>query len=131
MAITRNTTQREIVYQAIRHMKGHATADMIFEGIHREYPSISKATVYRNIRILEKDRKILRISIPNGADYFEVTTDAHYHIKCTSCGRIFDASLPYMPELLSREQAADGKFTISSCSILFEGICPDCKEGGK
>lgn len=130
MNSTRNTTQREIVYQAILSRHGHATADMIYQDVYCNYPSISKATVYRNIRMLERQNKIMRIDVPNGADYFEPVTYEHYHIRCTECGRIFDASLPFMPDLLKKEQAADDKFKISSCSVLFEGICPECNEGG-
>lgn len=123
----RNTLQREIVLQELSQMQGHITADMIYDRIHLSHPTISKATVYRNLRVLEDQKKIMRISIPDGADYYEIQKHDHYHIKCTRCGRIFDASLPYMPQLLELEQAADNDFRVFTCSLLFEGECPDCQ----
>lgn len=128
MNSTRQTLQREIVLQEIFQIQGHATADMIYEKIHKSHPSISRATVYRNLRALETQGKITRIEVPDGADYFESKKQEHYHIKCTCCGRIFDASLPYMPQLLKLEQEADKDFELLTCNLLFEGICPDCKK---
>lgn len=128
MSNSRHTIQREIVLQEILQIQGHASADMIYEKIHLSHPLISRATVYRNLRALEKQGRIMRISVPDGADYFEAQTQAHYHIKCACCGRIFDASLPYMPHLLKLEQEADKDFELFSCNVLFEGFCPDCKK---
>lgn len=125
---SRQTLQREIIFQEISQIHGHATADMIYERIHTSHPLISKATVYRNLGILQKQGKVMRISVPDGADYFEVQEHMHYHIKCTRCGRIFDASLPYMPHLLAMEQEADKDFELFTCNLLFEGLCPTCKE---
>lgn len=124
----RHTLQREIVFQEILQIQGHATADMIYDRIHLSHPSISKATVYRNLKALESQGKIMRIDVPDGADYYEARKHDHYHIKCTCCGRIFDASLPYMPQLLELEQAADKDFKLFTCSLLFEGQCPDCQK---
>lgn len=126
----RHTIQREIVLQEISQIHGHATADIIYDRIHISHPSISKATVYRNLRALEEQGKVMRINIPDGADYYEVQKHDHYHIKCICCGRIFDASLPYMPQLLELEQAADQDFKLFTCSLLFEGQCPDCQNKG-
>lgn len=124
----RHTLQREIVYQAILSMPGHVTADMVYEEIHAAHPSISRATVYRNLRMLEAEGRIMRIDVPGSADCFEAHTREHYHIRCASCGKLFDAKLKYMPNLVELEQAADSEFEICACNLLFVGYCPDCKE---
>ena len=46
---TRNTVQRQIVLQAVRSLHDHPTADSVYAVIAAEHPSISKATVYRNL----------------------------------------------------------------------------------
>lgn len=125
---SRHTLQREIVLQEISQIQGHATADMIYDQIHESHPYISRATVYRNLRVLEDQGKVMRISIPDGADYYEAAKREHYHIKCIRCGRIFDALLPYMPNLLQLGQEADKDFELFSCNLLFEGLCPDCRK---
>lgn len=131
MKSSRHTLQREIVLQEISKIQGHATADMIYDKIHETHPSISRATVYRNLKTLEEQGTVMRIDVPDGADYFETRKREHYHIKCTCCGRIFDASLPYMPQLLELEQAADKNFKLFTCNLLFEGLCPDCQNNNE
>lgn len=127
MRTTRNTLQREIVHQTIMSMQGHVTADMVYERIHAAHPSISRATVYRNLRMLEAEGKILRIEVPGSADCFEARVREHYHIRCARCGRLFDAKLPYLPKLVEMEQAADSEFEICACNLLFVGYCPECR----
>ena len=128
MRTTRNTLQREIVHQTILSMQGHVTADMVYERIHAAHPSISRATVYRNLRMLEAEGRILRIEVPGSADCFEARVREHYHIRCARCGKLFDAKLPYMPKLVEMEQAADSAFEICACKLLFVGYCPDCRK---
>ena len=128
MRKSRHTLQREIVLQTVRAMQGHVTADMIYERIHAAHPSISRATVYRNLRILEGEGRIMRIEVSDGADYYEAAAREHYHIRCSGCGRLFDAALPWMPELLELERAVDAGFEIQGCSLLFVGLCPDCRK---
>ena len=128
MRTTRNTLQREIVHQTILSMQGHITADMVYERIHAAHPSISRATVYRNLRMLEAEGRILRIEVPGSADCFEARVREHYHIRCACCGKLFDAKLPYMPKLVEMEQAVDSAFEICACNLLFVGYCPDCRE---
>ena len=128
MRTKRNTLQREIVHRAILSMQGHVTADMVYERIHAAHPSISRATVYRNLRMLEAEGRILRIEVPGSADCFEARVREHYHIRCARCGKLFDAKLPYMPKLVEMEQAADSAFEICACNLLFVGYCPDCRK---
>ena len=69
----------------------------------------------------------MRIDVPGGADCYEARAQDHYHIRCSCCDRLFDAALPYIPELLERERAVDADFEIQGCNLLFVGLCPDCK----
>ena len=123
----RHTIQRDIVHQAILSMPGHVTADMVYEKIHEAHPSIARATVYRNLGMLEAEGRIVRIDVPGGADCFEVRVREHYHIRCARCGKLFDAKLRYMPNLVELEQAADSEFEICACNLMFVGYCPDCR----
>lgn len=49
---TRNTIQRQIVLQAVNQLHNHPTADAIYAVIAAQHPTISKATVYRNLNQL-------------------------------------------------------------------------------
>lgn len=123
---SRNTLQRRLVMETVCSMRNHPDADMIYEEISRINPFISKATVYRNLKILAKQGHILHIPMPDGADCFDFNCTPHYHIKCRKCGGVFDVDMPYQKDLC-RNIANSRGFVIESHQIVFSGLCPDCK----
>ena len=74
---TRNTIQRQIVLQAVNQMHNHPTADAIYAVIAAQHPTISKATVYRNLNQLAAQGEILRVPVPTGADHFDFNIKPH------------------------------------------------------
>ena len=123
MSSTRNTLQRQIILDTVTSMKCHPTADEIYEEICKKYTSFSKATVYRNLKLLSGQNKIKHIEIPNGADCYDFTLSNHYHIRCKKCSKVFDMDIPYINEL---DKDGLSEFIIESHDIVFNGTCPDC-----
>ncbi len=123
----RNTVQRQIVLETVRQMRNHPNADEVYAVIKADHPSISKATVYRNLHQLADKGYILQVAVPNGADRFDFRTDEHYHVCCKGCGKVFDIQMPRVAGLLERVQDSSGVELIRY-EILFEGLCPSCKK---
>lgn len=119
----RQTIQREIVLRAIQTLC-HATAEDVYRYIVESHPTISKATVYRNLGVLADHGKIGRINATTGADYYDCTTTQHYHLQCNRCGKVFDVPCAYLGKL-NRVPTDDG-FLITGHTVLFQGICPTC-----
>lgn len=124
---SRNTVQRQIVLQTVQGMHDHPTADTVYAAIASEHPSISKATVYRNLNQLASQGVIRRVSIPNGADRFDFNISAHYHVRCTQCGAVYDVQMPPVADLIGQVQDASG-VEIERYEILFEGTCAACRK---
>ena len=124
----RNTIQRAIVLEAVNKLKCHATADEVYREIIKEHPSISKATVYRNLNLLSEMGEIRRLETPGSADRFDHITGNHCHVKCTVCGRVFDVDMEYVSGLESGIRDAHG-FDFAGYDIIFHGVCPECKKG--
>lgn len=123
---TRNTVQRQIVLQAVRSLHDHPTADSVYAVVAAEHPSISKATVYRNLNQLALQGEILRVPVPTGADRFDFNTQGHYHVRCTECGNVYDVFMPPITDLLDRvTDSSDVELT--HYDILFEGVCAACR----
>ena len=122
---TRNTLQKDIILKAVNRLHNHPTADMVYEEVARDFPRISKATVYRNLNQMAQQGLILRIQLPNSADRYDFNTEGHYHLKCIECGQVYDIDLPYM-EQLNKLDLGDQGFTIEDHNIIFEGKCPFC-----
>lgn len=123
----RNTLQRRLVLETVQRMRNHPTAEEIYEEISKENMLISKATVYRNLKILSEQGDILHIPIPNGADCFDFRTTPHYHMACRGCDRVFDVDMPYQADLCDKIVDRHG-LLIESHTIVFEGLCPDCQK---
>ena len=126
----RNTIQKELVLKAVNSLMCHATADEIYSHIKKDYPSIGKGTVYRNLNILAMEEKILKIEVPGDPDRFDHTIEKHYHAKCIKCGKIFDVDMEPVINLEGYIKDKKG-IEIVDYDILFKGICKECKEEEK
>ncbi len=122
----RNTVQRQLVFDTVRSMRDHPTADEVYTVIKAGHPSISKATVYRNLHQLAERGDILHVVVPGGADRFDFRTDMHYHVRCRSCGAVFDVRMPVIEGLIERIEDSSG-VEITGYAMLFEGICASCR----
>lgn len=122
----RNTIQKELVLNAVKRLKCHATADEVYNFIIREHPSIGKATVYRNLNLLSENGEIRKLQIPGEPDRFDHNVGLHQHVKCIKCGKIFDVSVENLPDL-SKQIKDNHGIEILNFNVTFEGICPDCK----
>ena len=136
MSTQRNTVQRQIILGALLQLKTHPTIDEVYAMIHREHPSISISTIYRNLRRLAKDGVIRRVSLPDGLERYDQRTDQHYHFKCKNCGSIFDVEISDPENLagINEEVARRYGFSVNEHDIAFSGLCSKCKinrEGAK
>lgn len=122
----RNTLQRKLILETVRNMTNHPDAEMVYDEVSKINPMVSKATVYRNLKLLAKQGHILHIPIPDGADCFDFNCSPHYHIKCRKCSRVFDVDMPYQENLYRNIKNYRG-FVIETHQIVFSGLCPDCK----
>ena len=125
--VQRNTIQCSLVFEAVNRLRCHASADEIYEAIVKEYPTVSQATVYRNLKRLSEEGRIRRIEIPGGPDRFDHLPHEHYHVKCEKCGKVFDVDMDYITDLKEKIKDSHG-FRITGHNIIFTGTCPECSD---
>lgn len=87
----RNTIQKQLVLDAVFRLANHPTAEEVYAEVARSHPTVSKATVYRNLGSLSEDGLLRHIKMPGGADRFDHMLLEHHHIICTRCGCFADA----------------------------------------
>lgn len=121
----RNTLQKQIVLDTVLSMKNHPSADEIYEAISKKNPTISRATVYRNLNVLSKENLINHIKIANSSDRYDFNTENHYHFVCEKCNNVFDIDIPYDNSLDNFVKNIKD-FSVKSHYTVFSGICPDC-----
>lgn len=123
--IQRNTIQCSLVLETVNRLRCHATADEVYEAVVKDHPTVSRATVYRNLNRLSEMGKIRKIEVPAGPDRFDHQPHMHYHVKCEECGRVFDVDMDYIAGLEEKIKDAHG-FQFTGHNIIFTGICPEC-----
>ena len=121
----RNTIQKKIIKDTLYAMKSHPTADEVANEVHKNYPDISRATVFRVLNNLADSGEALKVHINNGADHFDHNTFPHYHVHCKVCGKTADVDFAYVSDLEKNIKDACG-FVITGYSLQFDGLCSDC-----
>ena len=120
------TRQRAVILEVIRSDKCHHTAEEIFELAKGMLPTISKATVYNNLKALEEEQIIRRISGDDSVARYDSSYIPHGHLFCSECGNIFDFTIPDFDEQLSESSGA----VVDSYELKLRGVCPDCRQAG-
>lgn len=127
MSSQRNTVQRQIILDALIKLNTHPTVDEVYTGIHKNHPSVSKATVYRNLRQLAQNGAIRRITMPDGLERYDGNNYQHYHFECKNCGGILDADIGYVAGIDEKVKQKYG-FTVDEHDVVFKGTCSQCSE---
>ncbi|WP_104697992.1 MULTISPECIES: Fur family transcriptional regulator [unclassified Helicobacter] len=122
------TPQRIAILKEI-HKNGHISIEEIYENIKREYPSISLATIYKNIASMFEANLLREVKIPCHKQRYELAYDKHVHITCEKCGKIEDMHLE-LEKLIAECSSATG-YQINNVSMVFMGICSTCSNNQK
>jgi len=121
------TPQRLAVYDAFAKSKEHPTAEAVYKKIKPIYPTMSFATVYKSVEILNKLNVIQVLNTGEDSFRYDADTSEHSHIQCTVCGRVDDIR-PLQVEQLQEEVAKDTDYEVESQQLYFYGICPHCQK---
>ena len=127
----RNTIQKQLVLEAVAQLHNHPTAEQVYAQVVKAHPTISKATVYRNLASLSEDGRLRHLPMPAGADRFDHRLDGHAHIECTVCGRLDDVEFSAgaqggaLAALDIFAEQAPG-YTQAQPTVLLTGVCPAC-----
>lgn len=121
------TPQRLAVYDMLSHTTEHPTAEMIYQKVKEQYPTMSFATVYKSVEIFSKLGVIQVLNTGEDSFRYDAKTSEHPHTKCTKCGRVNDVSHLDARAVESLVENETG-FKVNGYQFYFYGICPDCQK---
>lgn len=116
------TQQRLEVLKYLDENRVHPTADMIYNAIKKEMPSLSRTTIYNSLVTLRENGLIRMISIDPHEARYDINTKNHIHFLCDICGRIYDIE---KDNDIVFERYMDGH-KIDSIDLYAHGICRNC-----
>jgi Fur family transcriptional regulator, ferric uptake regulator len=121
----RLTPQRQVILEELAKVKSHPTAGEVYDMVRKRLPRIGLGTVYRNLELMADNGLILKLDVGGSQKRFDATTDLHYHIRCSCCGKVDDIEMQAMPHL-DQLAARSSDYQILSHHIEFSGLCEGC-----
>ncbi|MBI4484204.1 MAG: transcriptional repressor [Acidobacteria bacterium] len=119
------TRQKQVILKILRASMSHPTAEAIYQEARKEILNLSRATVYRNLRLLADQGLIIEHSSSRHPSRYDYNIGKHYHARCVQCGRIDDLPLSFMRGL--EEQVSQSiSYQILEHRLEVLGICPPC-----
>ena len=107
---------------------GHMTIDDIYEKVIRTYPSLSLATVYKNIILMVEKGVLAEVPITGKKSKYELVKDDHIHLVCTECGEVVDKPHNENADALFSSMSKNENFSLSKQQINLYGVCSHCQE---
>ena len=105
---------------------GHPSVEDIYDQIKKDFPTMSLATVYRNIVLIKSLGEILELGFPDGSNRYDGNKPyPHPHLICVKCKKIVDPDLESLDDM-KNELAAETHFKILTHRLDFFGICSNC-----
>jgi Fur family peroxide stress response transcriptional regulator len=123
----RLTPQRIELVRLIARSEGHPSAGQLYATIHKRFPTMSHATVYKTLLLLKEMGQVLEIDLRDDSHYDGNRPEPHPHLICSKCNSIIDAELVIDPGEIRKLEQASG-FSIVRSQIAFYGLCPDCRD---
>ncbi|MHA6532942.1 peroxide-responsive transcriptional repressor PerR [Paenibacillus sp. BAC0078] len=123
----RITPQRHAILTYLMEAMNHPTADDIYRALEPQFPSMSVATVYNNLKMFMEAGMVRELTYGDNSSRFDANVSDHYHVICQECGKIEDFSYPSLHEVEQRAEQDTG-FKIHGLRMELYGVCKCCSE---
>ena len=86
----RYTQQRQLIWDELCSSEDHRDAEEIYLSLRKDGINASRATVYRTIDVLVKNKLVRKLDLGDGKARYENKMDSshHDHLICVQCGKI-------------------------------------------
>jgi Fur family peroxide stress response transcriptional regulator len=121
----RVTPQRVAILRAVESAGSHPDAESVYRRVSREYPHISRDTVYRTLAMMEERRIIGSVLFVGNSKRYDPNIGRHHHLICTKCRKIVDFSAPKFDRLAAPPSAIEG-FRVLRTTVVVEAVCSEC-----
>ena len=117
------THQRLAIYRALLESHAHPDAEAIHQALKRRYPTLSAATVYKTIELLEGLGLVRKVPAAGPTRRFDANRHPHHHLSCVRCHALTDIESDEL-SVLQLPKGLD--FQVLEYSIQFSGVCARC-----
>ena len=128
----KSTKERKIILRELEARKDHFNAEKLYSILNRKGTKVSRPTIYRTLKLLERFHFIERFDIRKNCFYYEPVSQKkdHGHLICEHCGKIIGFPCESL-KILKSEVAKEKDFKLDNISIQVFGLCRDCQRASK
>ncbi len=119
------THQRHRIYDALMSRPGHYSPEEIYAHVKPDLPSISLATVYKNLKTFIEVGMLREVSPHRGTWRVDANLHPHHHMVCTRCHSITDLDMELLSPVKLCGRLPSG-FKVEKISVEVQGICKAC-----
>ena len=119
----RSTRQKRAIQAVLDKHNNPLTAPEIQNLALREVPTLGIATVYRSLKALAKEGRVVSVEIPGQMPRYERSNKGHHHhFVCRRCGGVFELARC----LAGVKKMAPPRFRVEDHEIILYGTCEAC-----
>ncbi len=104
---------------------GHLSIAKMYELVKEKFPSISLATIYKNVNAMIDNGFLKEVKIIGEDSRYELNYGEHSHVVCRECGRVVDIDLD--TSNIYKEAKEKSNIKVESSSMVFYGVCGNCR----
>ena len=125
----RVTEERLRLFREIYAQHDHIHADQLLETMKARGLKISRATLYRNLDLMERYGFVKKQRLAGDRYLYEHVHAGmrHDHLFCAGCGKVVEFVSPGI-EAMQREICRSHGFDPDQHTLQIQGLCLDCKQ---
>ena len=122
----RVTPQRLAIAEAVLNSTDHPTVQQIYERVRDHFPSMTLATIYSNLGVLQRSGMIQELPFEKMSRY-ESNVGPHVNLVCIQCENVIDADAGQEAVVRLKNQISrQSDFKVAWQRVDFYGWCPSC-----
>ena len=122
----RVTPQRLAIAEAVLNSTDHPTVQQIYERVRNNFPSMTLATIYSTLGVLERSGLIQELPFERMSRY-EPNMEPHVNLVCIGCENVMDADSGQEAVVrLKNRILNESNFQVAWQRVDFYGWCPNC-----
>ncbi|RLA62980.1 MAG: transcriptional repressor [Epsilonproteobacteria bacterium] len=122
----KSTFQRMNILENIETY-GHMSIDEIYAKISIVHPSLSLATVYKNIILMLDNDVLTEVCVLGKKSKYELKKEEHIHFVCTVCEHVEDRPHDLSIDGIFENISKRDNFLLSVQQINLYGVCSSCQ----
>ncbi len=104
------TGQRKVILKVLGESEDHPSVESVYERAKKIDSSISIATVYRTLSLLDEMKLVIRHEFQEGHSRYELNWDHHHHLVDLETGKVIEfqnSELEKLKEKIARDLGYD------------------------